>query len=49
MLKKAVLNLKKGVLSSFLKEDMENVEWSLSLSGSVFQRMGAANENALTP
>ena len=28
---------------------MENFEWSLSLSGSTFQRMGAATENALTP
>ena len=35
----------KCVLS--LKEDIENFEWSLSLSSNAFQRMGAANEKAL--
>ena len=36
-------------MSSFLKEDMKNFKWSPSLSGSVFQRMGAATEKTLRP
>ena len=42
LLIKKLFSIKKGVLSSLLNEDMENFE-----SGSAFQRMGAATENAL--
>ena len=36
-------------LLSFLNKDMENCEWSLSSSGSAFQRMGAVTEKAPMP